>query len=136
MYCLEKNSNNIVLVNREMNLSLNKIRRLPNDFGLIHSLEILNLSHNMISELPKSVGNLTRLRVLNLAHNNVKKIQDELMLMCALESLNLANNILPSFPYALCRLPKLTVLVTYIHTYILYIYTCIHKYIHYGIWHF
>ena len=104
-------------------MSLNKNRRLPNDFGLMGSLEILNLSHNMISELPKSVGKLTSLRVLNLSHNNVKKIQDELMLMCSLESLNLANNILPSFPYALCRLPKLSVLVT--HTYIR---ACLHTF--------
>ena len=93
---------------REMNLSLNKIRRLPNDFGLLSCLETLNLSNNMLSELPKSVGNLKKLRALNLSHNNLTKIQDELMLMESLETLNLSKNILSSFPYALCRLLKLT----------------------------
>mmetsp|Transcript_11220 Transcript_11220/g.15459 ORF Transcript_11220/g.15459 Transcript_11220/m.15459 type:complete len:1381 (+) Transcript_11220:57-4199(+) len=95
---------------REMNLSLNKIQSLPNDFGLLAALERLNLSNNMLSALPASVSSLKKLKILNLAHNSLSTVQDEVMLMDSLEQLNLSHNLLASFPYALVRLQKLAAL--------------------------
>jgi Leucine-rich repeat (LRR) protein len=94
---------------RIINLSLNKIRRLPDNFGALKYLEELNLSNNMISKLPASIFNLKTLRTLDLSVNSMAELPLEFSNLNSLTDLNLSQNLFMNFPYAICRLTQIRV---------------------------
>jgi Leucine-rich repeat (LRR) protein len=94
---------------KSINLSLNKIKRLPDNFGALKFLEELNLSDNMLSKLPASVFNLKSLTTLDLSCNNFVGLPDEFSNLSSLTNLNLSQNLFISFPYPVCRLISIKV---------------------------
>ena len=94
---------------KSINLSLNKIKRLPDNFGALKYLEELNLSDNMLSKLPASVYNLKSLKTLDLSSNNFTNLPEEFCNLTSLTSLNLSQNLFISFPYPVCRLNSITI---------------------------
>ena len=73
---------------QELDLSHNRITRLPSTIGLMTSLKTLNVSNNLLSSLPVEIGSLTSLEG---------------------EGLDLTNNpILANVPMSIVNLTKLT----------------------------
>lgn len=83
---------------RSLNLSGNKIKKLPAEFGSLVQLNALELSHNMLADIPPSVSKLKKLKSLNLAGNNFTTLNDELQYLDALEELNMSGNLLQAIP--------------------------------------
>eukprot|EP01033_Poteriospumella_lacustris_P006153 gene6153-4417_t len=93
-----------------LNLSFNKITRLPDNFGELSSLEVLILSNNRISKLPRSFNGLTSLRTLDLSGNSFSYLPEEFGGMMNLADVDLSNNLFSSFPYPLIKLESLKIL--------------------------
>jgi hypothetical protein len=86
-------TNNIMLQNLEyLNLSGNKITRLPKTIGVLRKLAILDLSDNQLIDIPLWFTNLTRLKELNLAHNQLKSLPHQITRFRNLKVLNLRGN--------------------------------------------
>lgn len=95
---------------REINMSFNKLSRLPSDLGVLRMLESLNLSQNMLSALPQSISRLKALTHVDLSGNSFAALPEEFAQLDALERCNLSDNLFSLFPNALIRLRSLKVL--------------------------
>ncbi|RKP08868.1 hypothetical protein THASP1DRAFT_15037, partial [Thamnocephalis sphaerospora] len=54
-----------------LDISRNKLRRLPAEFGNLMSLKILSVSKNRIRELPCYLGEMKQLRILKTQQNPI-----------------------------------------------------------------
>lgn len=79
---------------QSLDLSNNKITRLPSDFWSFGSLKFLNLSFNQISEnLPSNIGNFGLLESLDLSFNHFSgNIPEAVSSLLSLQVLNLNQN--------------------------------------------
>lgn len=77
---------------KTLDLSKNKITVLPSDIGLLTKLEELHLTSNKIEELPKEIGNLKRLRILKLRSNELYNIPIEIGQLSRLENADFNGN--------------------------------------------
>ena len=94
----------------ELRLSNNKISKLPLQAGNWKKLSVLNLSHNRIKELPSSLGELFMLRHCYLNYNKLSALPESIGQLSWLSQLELDNNTFTHFPRALVHCPRLTVL--------------------------
>jgi Leucine-rich repeat (LRR) protein len=94
----------------ELRLSKNKISKLPPQIGNWEKLSVLSLNHNKISELPDSLGELFMLRHCYLNYNKLSTLPDSVGRLSWLSQLELSNNRFSSFPRALVHCPRLAVL--------------------------
>lgn len=84
---------------RKVDLSKNRIRRVPENIGANLQLEILLLSHNLISQLDEAVGMCTNLTELDLSHNELPGLPNRVNSLTRLTSLKIqANKNIPKFP--------------------------------------
>jgi Leucine-rich repeat (LRR) protein len=89
---------------QSIDLSLNKLVRLPDLVGSLKQLTTLNLSNNYISRLPSSFRELNRLHTLDLSSNSFSFLPEEFGFIDSLTNLNLSENLFTMFPYAVVRL--------------------------------
>jgi Leucine-rich repeat (LRR) protein len=89
---------------RWLTLTVNKLRRLPEDITSLQKLEGLQLAKNNIDLLPTEIGELQNLRVLTLYSNSVRELPDSFYTL-RLNKLNMARNCLTEA----CRHKLLTV---------------------------
>ncbi|KAL3118027.1 hypothetical protein niasHT_005270 [Heterodera trifolii] len=68
---------------QELDLHSNKIKRLPENFGVLSSLRRLDLSENQIKKLPISFAELDNLRWLNLVNNPLENDLAEVIGSCS-----------------------------------------------------
>ncbi|XP_042399255.1 putative disease resistance protein RGA4 [Zingiber officinale] len=61
-------------------------------FSELKFLRVLDLSSNKIKKVPKSIGNLIQLRYLNLSRNNIEVLPNSITLLHNLQYLNLSWN--------------------------------------------
>lgn len=95
---------------RTLNLSGNKLTRLPNDLGQMKSLVSLNLSNNAITKFPMTVRQVTSLSELNLSKNTLNSIGYEFSSVTTITSLNLSDNLFTSIPSPIPKLINLKTL--------------------------
>ena len=62
----------------ELNLSYNKIEKLPTIVSNLNCLEEFDLSKNNLTSLPESIGNIKSLKTLILLHNKIKEIPESI----------------------------------------------------------
>lgn len=95
---------------RSLDLSLNKIKAVPDGLGTFLQMKQLNLSGNKIASLPESLGALKKLETLTLNGNQLSSIPLSFEGLTALRNLNLCDNKITSFPMVLAKLKHLDVL--------------------------
>ncbi len=83
---------------KTLDLSGNKIDVLPADIGQLTKLEELTLTKNKIDELPKEIGNLKRLRVLKMRANSLYALPKEIGALGRLEVADFNGNPLWRLP--------------------------------------
>ncbi len=67
---------------KQLNLLLNSLTSIPNEIGDLKNLTYLGLHFNNLTSIPSAIGNLTKLKVLELKDNNISSIPQE---VCDLE---------------------------------------------------
>jgi Leucine-rich repeat (LRR) protein/serine/threonine protein phosphatase PrpC len=92
-----------------LNLSFNRLERLPDALGTLQDLNALLLAHNRLVKLPKSVGKLCEVQVLHASHNRLSDLPENLTQMRRLRELYLADNCFTRMPDVFTRLVRLRV---------------------------
>lgn len=92
----------------ELQLSDNRLKRLPSIFPPLVSLATLDVSDNELSSLHSSVGKLNRLTFLDASINCLGALPDELVALTQLKELSLRDNQLTGLCTDLERLLALT----------------------------
>ena len=101
---------------RILDLSKNRLQKLPEDWWTLSQLSEIKLSENQISEIPAGLckGHLTtNLRLLDLSHNKIKQLRPYVCELQGLVTLNLNHNQLVNLPFSMSNLRQLrSLLVT------------------------
>ncbi|PRP77427.1 lipoprotein [Planoprotostelium fungivorum] len=95
-----------------LNISHNKMIKLPDGISRMTTLIELNLSHNNIDELPTKFGQLQNLRRLDLSWNRVQEFPPQFSELVQLRELSVSGNVFKKsiFPEAITRLVNLETL--------------------------
>ncbi len=80
-----------------LDLSFNKLRRLPESMGKLSSLKQLLLGHNLLSSLPESLGKMQHLELLHVHCNRLTSVPAQL---CALPRLKHCKTLMNSFVFS------------------------------------
>ena len=92
---------------RIVDVSKNKIKKVPSYVGQMVYCNRLGLSSNRLQRLPPSIGLMESLRVLLLDSNRLEELPEELFMLPKLERLSLANNKLTKVPRSVGSLKTL-----------------------------
>ncbi|KAI3661573.1 hypothetical protein MP638_007061 [Amoeboaphelidium occidentale] len=65
-------SDNTTYALTSLDLSHNKLQTLPDEIGLLESIEHLDLSSNQLYQIPASIGELRKLKYFNVSHNHLR----------------------------------------------------------------
>ncbi|OAC98396.1 hypothetical protein MUCCIDRAFT_121844, partial [Mucor lusitanicus CBS 277.49] len=83
----------------ELDISRNKLTRLPSQIGQLEHLRILNATSNQLTEIPKELLALKDLQVLTLSQNQIKEIPEDMpRLLPRLVTFRIAANAITSLP--------------------------------------
>lgn len=93
---------------QDLNLSGNKVNKLPSQLSCLHSLTKLDISNNSISKIPDNINCLTKLVDLNCSGNNISDLTREMVALTSLTCLNLSKNIFTAIPSVIYKLHHLT----------------------------
>lgn len=96
-----------------LDMADNKLNFLPESLGYLKSLRILSLTHNHLKYLPETIGNLTNLRVLDLSANRqLTSIPDSINEIIGLQEMYLQGTGIVNLPSEIIELPNLTLGLT------------------------
>ncbi|XP_067005487.2 leucine-rich repeat protein lrrA isoform X2 [Anabrus simplex] len=90
--------------------SRNELTCLPDDIRLNSNLRTLMVAYNKIQEFPPVIYSLENLVYLDLSNNSIGKVPEEICTLTHLKSLNLSNNLLLVLPDSLEQLKELSYL--------------------------
>ena len=93
-----------------LNLSYNKISKLPLEIINLNTLRMLHLSHNQFSEIPSEILKLENLVVLGLSELNLASISPEIEKLQKLKKLYLNGNKITTLPPEIFKLKNLELL--------------------------
>ena len=79
----------------------------PDPLQVVANLRNLDLSGNRIRALPENIGAFKMLKTLTMSKNQLEALPSQTGLLTKLENLNLAFNLLPSIPSSLQQLKNL-----------------------------
>ncbi|KAL9554481.1 hypothetical protein MBANPS3_002811 [Mucor bainieri] len=83
----------------ELDISRNKLTRLPSQIGQLEHLRILNATSNQLTEIPKELLALKDLQVLTLSQNQIQAIPEDMpRLLPRLVTFRIAANAITSLP--------------------------------------
>lgn len=81
-----------------LDLSNNKIKKIPKEIKYLKNIRKINLKNNQIDHIPEEIKYLKKIKELDLSFNNIKNVSDkiinylyELDIKC-LQKINLAGN--------------------------------------------
>ena len=86
---------------------LAKVSPDPATLQVVANLRNLDLSGNRIKTLPENIGAFKMLKTLTMSKNQLESLPSQTGLLTKLENLNLAFNLLPSIPSSLQQLKNL-----------------------------
>lgn len=92
---------------QELDMTGNKMDKLPKNIGRLLTLEKLKLDDNRLLRLPESIGELIHLQTLSLQSNNISKLPDGMGNLQSLVKLDLDKNFLAELPFTLMKLKHL-----------------------------
>lgn len=93
-----------------LNMSGNSFEALPKEIGRLKMLRDLDVSRNKLERLPAQLGTCARIRKLKLGGNMLKALPEQLQNLTLLEELIAPDNRITSVSAAIVKLPRLTVL--------------------------
>ncbi|CAO0797029.1 unnamed protein product [Mucor circinelloides] len=83
----------------ELDISRNKLTRLPSQIGQLEHLRILNATSNQLTDIPKELLALKELQVLTLSQNQISVIPEDMpRLLPNLVTFRIAANAITSLP--------------------------------------
>ncbi len=86
------------ICNLALDLSHNKLIKLPDNIGKLSRLSKINLSHNKLIELPDSIGNLSQLTAIDLSYNKLTELPVSIGNLLQLTHIDLSFNKLTILP--------------------------------------
>jgi Leucine-rich repeat (LRR) protein len=95
---------------RSLDVSVNKLKTIPDYIGSFTNLKHLNLSSNRLHAIPDTVGNLKKLETLDVSCNLLTALPTSLSKLANLRTLTLKENALTSFPLQVVGLKHLEVI--------------------------
>ncbi|MEA5479232.1 COR domain-containing protein [Pseudanabaena galeata UHCC 0370] len=87
-----RNLQMLSLHDNNIDIILDALFTEPSYSSFLNSLEILDLSNNKIDKLPRSIGNLLNLKSLDISSNKIQSIPREILELPKLQWINLDNN--------------------------------------------
>ena len=93
-----------------LNMNLNPLETLPENFGTMSTLEEFNCTDTALRELPKDLSGLTALKSLNLTAGNLEALPESISSLLQLKRLDLAGNLITELPSSFAGLTNLEVL--------------------------
>ncbi|KAF1323619.1 Tkl protein kinase, partial [Globisporangium splendens] len=90
-----------------LDVSFNKLRKLPREIGELRSLEVVYLSQNELQELPNELTQLSRLRDLKCDHNRLQSLPLAIGHLTELLHLDVPFNALETLPASMMELKAL-----------------------------
>jgi len=99
----------------DVNLSSNRILKIPDDIYRLMKCTHLNLTQNRISTMPESLGRMSSLTKLNINANRIEEIHPGLAMCSTLKDLRLSGNRIRMLPLvrASTRLSEISLLHIY-----------------------
>jgi len=95
---------------RNLDLSDQNLRSLPETVWQLKDLEVLDLRHNQLDNLPAELAQLRGLRRLDISNNQLRQLPVEIAQLHQLQVLILSHNNLTHIPAGVMHLPRLQVL--------------------------
>lgn len=95
---------------RSLDLSVNKLKSIPDYIGSFTNLKHVNLSSNRLNTLPQTIGDLRKLETLDVSSNCLTSLPTTLEKLANLRTLVLKDNALTSFPLQIVQLKHLEVI--------------------------
>ena len=118
LLALNLSSNNLILLPdlprslKDLNVSFNRLTRLPKSICYLSQLSVLNASNNLLSELEPSIASCDQLRLLDVSHNRLKDLtQVPFGNLAVLQELLLNNNQIHTIFGKDSNIPRLTRIV-------------------------
>ena len=87
-----------------VDLSNNKLKKLPPPKMKVPLIHKLDVSHNHLSQLPPNFNNLQCMTRLDLSHNQLEQVSEQLGLTKYIRWLDLSYNLLVELPDSFCAL--------------------------------
>ncbi|KAL7717458.1 Leucine-rich repeat containing protein [Entamoeba marina] len=94
----------------ELNLSINQITKLDDDFGSMHALKYMDLSINRIPSVPKYLSKLTSLTFVDLSNNLLSNFPTPLLELSSLIVLKVRENKISTIPNGMSKMQNLQIL--------------------------
>ncbi|XP_072293691.1 uncharacterized protein lrrc18a [Eucyclogobius newberryi] len=91
----------------ELDLSRNRIEKIPNHIGDIQSLKVLDLHSNRLQSVSEAMGNLKNLEYLNLSNNFINTLPSTVGSLTKLKVFNIGMNKLDCLPTSMEKLQNL-----------------------------
>ena len=109
---LEKSLDSILALSylKNLDLSNNHLKLLPEEINKSNSIEVLDLSFNKLSRIPNSFTSLSNLKLLNLKSNHIRYLSKSISTLSSLHTLILRDNFLDKFPKSIGDLENLKLL--------------------------
>lgn len=95
------------IVLQHLDLSDNKLTKIPPEIGQCTDLESLNLDNNYLRLLPRQIGSLKNLIQLTVQKNKLRYLPDEIGKLTNLTALNVSENQLNLLPLTTATLKNL-----------------------------
>ena len=92
---------------KELDISKNSLKNLPENFSELDHLESLNLRDNLLKKLPPSFSKLKNLKELDISKNPIKVLPENFSELDHLESLNINDTLLNTLPSCISKLKNL-----------------------------
>ena len=90
-----------------LDLTSNKLTKIPQEIQYLTQLQVLCLSNNQITEIPEEIQYLTQLHSFDLSDNLITKIPKEIRYLMQLQALFLSDNLIKEIPQEIKYLTQL-----------------------------